>query len=368
MSLRLEFVMLASQDTANVRELCRRFGVSPTTGYKWLERFQAQGVEGLAECSRRPLSSPRQTPGEVARAVVQLRREHPAWGGRKLRRVLQDRGSQSVPAASTITDILRRHDLLAFDGASHVGPFARFERPAPNQLWQLDFKGHFPLANGRCHPLTALDDHSRFNIILEACADERQSTVRAALIRAFERYGMPDAILCDNGAPWGAGGEGHTALSVWCLRLGIGVYHGRAYHPQTQGKEERFHRTLKAEVIQRGGWRDCPHVQSNFQQWRPVYNCQRPHEALDMQTPASRYQPSQRAFPQSLPPVEYDEGVLVRKVDVAGRISFQGKPLKIGTAFHAQPVGIRQAAQEHCVEVIFGSHIIKTINLQEENL
>ena len=365
MSLRLEFVMLAEQPGANFRELCRWQKISPTTGYKWIKRFRAGGVEALLDQSRRPLSSPAQTPSAVQAAVVKLRREHPAWGGRKLRRVLLDGGQTDLPAASTITDILRRHDLIGRDGQEAAGPHQRFERPAPNQLWQLDFKGHFALANGRCHPLTALDDHSRFNILLEACDNEREQTVQAALTRAFERYGLPDAILCDNGSPWGAGGEGHTALSVWCLRLGIGVYHGRAYHPQTQGKEERFHRTLKAEVLQRGGWTDHAQVQKSFQQWRDIYNCQRPHEALNLQTPASHYRPSQRRLPASLPPIEYDAGLAVRKVDVSGRISYGNRVLKIGAAFHGQAVGLRPTSQDGVVEIIFGSQIIKTINLRE---
>ena len=365
MSLRLEFVMLAEQPEANFRELCRWQKISPTTGYKWIRRFRLGGVDALSDQSRRPLLSPAQTSSTVEAAVVKLRREHPAWGGRKLRRVLLDRGETNLPASSTITDILRRHDLLTPDPNHPGGPHQRFERPAPNQLWQMDFKGHFPLANGRCHPLTVLDDHSRFNILLEACDNEREETVRAALIGAFERYGLPDAILCDNGSPWGAGGEGYTALSVWCLRLGIAIYHGRAYHPQTQGKEERFHRTLQAELLQRGGWTDNGQVQKSFVGWRDIYNCQRPHEALDMQTPARLYRPSQRPFPSSLPPVTYDTGVVVRKVDVAGRISYQNRLWKIGTAFHRQAVGLRATAQEGLMEVLFASHVVKTINLRE---
>ena len=366
MSLRLEFVMLAEQEGANFRELCRWHKISPTTGYKWIKRFRKGGVEALADQSRRPLSSPAQTASDLEASVVKLRREHPAWGGRKLRRVLQNQGQTRLPAASTITDILRRHDLLARDPNHPLGPHQRFQRPAPNQLWQMDFKGHFPLANGRCHPLTALDDHSRFNILLEACDNEREETVRAALTRAFARYGLPDAILCDNGSPWGAGGEGHTALSVWLLRLGIGVYHGRAYHPQTQGKEERFHRTLKAEVIQRGGWSDWDQVRKHFQQWRDIYNCQRPHEALDMQTPVSLYRPSQRPFPTSLPPVEYDTGLAVRKVDMTGRISYRNRLWQIGTAFHGQAVGLRATLEDGIVEILFATQIIKTINLREK--
>jgi transposase InsO family protein len=356
--------MLAQPAEANMRELCRRHGISPTTGYKWLARFKEGGAEGLQDESRRPRLSPAQTKPEVEKLVVALRGEHPAWGGRKLRRRLKDLGHADLPAASTITDILRRHDLLSGPASAAPGPWQRFERPAPNQLWQLDFKGHFAMANGRCHPLTMLDDHSRFNVALQACEDETEDTARAALGAAFARYGMPDGILCDNGSPWGAGGAGHTALSVWLLRLGISVYHGRAYHPQTQGKEERFHRTLKAEVIQRGGWTDCPQVQRSFDDWRPVYNCQRPHEALGLETPAHRYRQSQRPYPQTLPTIQYDLGVEVRKVDGAGRFSYRNRLWKAGTGFHGQAIGVRPTQTDGLMEILFATKVIQEIDLR----
>lgn len=364
MSLRLEFVGMAQQPEANIRELCRRYGISPTTGYKWLGRFEDGGAEALKDEPRRPHHSPKQTEQKVEEAVVALRQAHPAWGGRKLRRRLKDLGHVDLPAPSTITHILHRHDLIADEVSAAGGPWQRFERSAPHQLWQLDFKGHFALANGRCHPLTMLDDHSRFNVVLQACENEREITVQEVLIPAFERYGMPDGILCDNGSPWGAGGDGHTALSVWFLRLGIGVYHGRAYHPQTQGKEERFHRTLKAEVIQRGGWTDCLQVQRRFDDWRNIYNCQRPHDSLDLETPAHRYRVSQRPYPKTLPAVEYDLGVEVRQVDCAGRFSYRNQLWKVGTGFHGQSVGLRSTATDGLIEILFATKVIKTIDLR----
>ena len=201
MSLRLEFVTLAQHGEANLRQLCRRHGISPTTGYKWLARFKEGGVEALADQSRRPHKSPQQTVESLEAEVVALRREHPAWGGRKLQRRLRDLGKTDLPAPSTITNILHRHDLIRPEESQQREPWQRFARSAPNQLWQLDFKGHFPLSSGRCHPLTMLDDHSRFNVLLQACHDEKENTVQAALRRAFESYGLPDAILCDNGSP-----------------------------------------------------------------------------------------------------------------------------------------------------------------------
>lgn len=243
---------MAQHPEANVRQLCRSQGISPTTAYKWLKRFERGGMEALQDQSRRPHTSPQQTGADTEALVVALRREHPAWGGRKLQRRLKDLGHADLPAPSTMTNILQRHRLIHDEEGQPRGPWQRFTRSAPNQLWQLDFKGHFPLGNGRCHPLTMLDDHSRFNVLLEACADEQETTVQRMLRSAFEKYGLPDAILCDNGSPWGAGAGEHTGLSLWLLRLGVGVYHGRAYHPQTQGRKNVFIARLKPKSFNAG--------------------------------------------------------------------------------------------------------------------
>lgn len=272
MNQRSKFVSLAQGADVNIRDLCRRFGISPTTAYKWIDRFEQGGFAALADRSRHPKESPQKTETAVKKLILDLRKEHPAWGARKLGRRLRDLGHTGLPAASTITRILHRHEQILAEQSQERRAFERFERKAPNELWQMDFKGHFALSNGRCHALTVLDDHSRYNLVLAACPNEQEKTVRQGLVSAFERYGLPAAVLCDNGSPWG-GGE-HTGLTVWLMRLGVRVHHGRALHPQTQGKEERFHRTLDAEVIALGGWRDCPQVQAKFDFWRDVYNTQ----------------------------------------------------------------------------------------------
>lgn len=187
--LRHEFVHLAAQPDVRVRALCARFGVSPTTGYKWLARHAAGGAAALADRPRRPRSSPARTPAGLEAAVVALRRQHPAWGARKLHRRLADQGVSGLPSPSTLTAILHRHGLIAPAASQAAGPFTRFERPAPNPLWQVDFKGHFALRQGRCHPLGVLDDHSRYNLLLAACADQRAATVQAWLTVTFRRYG-----------------------------------------------------------------------------------------------------------------------------------------------------------------------------------
>lgn len=356
--------MLSLAEGSNVRELCRRFGISPTTGYKWLARHAGEGRPGLHDRSRRPVRSPGCTPAALEARILALRDEHPAWGGRKLRRRLQDLGQAETPSASTITAILRRNGRLDRGGAERQRPFLRFEHAAPNDLWQMDFKGHFALGRSRCHPLTVLDDHSRFSVCLAACADERGATVQERLCAVFRRYGLPWRILADNGAPWGADADSpHTWLTIWLLRLGVAVSHGRPYHPQTQGKAERFHRSLAAELLARQPFDDFADCQRRFDAWRHVYNSQRPHEALDLDTPIARYSPSPRPFPESLPPIEYDSADIVRRVDAAGRISYRARSLRIGKPFRGYPVALRPAKQDGCFDVFFADHLITTIDL-----
>jgi transposase len=179
MDLRLEFVRLALLDGANISGLCRRFGIGRTCGYKLIARYRAQGEAGLAEQSRRPHTSPGRSTDMIEAAVLGLRREHPAWGGRKIAKVL-GRTCASAPAASTVTGILHRHGFELGLLGGGAKPFTRFEHAAPNDLWQMDFKGHVALSQaGRVHPLTALDDHSRFSLVLQACPNETGETVKA---------------------------------------------------------------------------------------------------------------------------------------------------------------------------------------------
>lgn len=357
MTQRLEFVLLATRSGIAFKELCGRYRVSRKTGYKWLRRYEQEGAEGLAERSRRPHRSPRQVKATVAEEVVALRLET-TWCGRKLRRRLLDLGRPEVPAASTCTEILRRADLL--QQAAGAGPGQRFERSQPNELWQADHKGDVPTQSGqRCHPLTMLDDHSRFNLVLDAASNQRTETVQAAMTAAFARYGLPEAILCDNGSPWGnlAGGAGHTPLTVWLLRLGVQVLHGRPYHPQTQGKEERFHRTLNAELLTRHTWRDLAHCRAEFPRYRHRYNHERPHDALDGNTPSTRYRPSVRPMPATLPIPEYT-AMEVRVVRTKGVITFGNQTWHIGNAFASLPVGLRPSERLDGHWDVYFSHFL----------
>jgi transposase InsO family protein len=329
-------------------------------------------MAGLADQSRRPDKSPSRTTDEIERMVMVVRGEHPCWGGRKIRQVLLNEGLEAPPAASTITGIIRRHGFLGGGMREGSLAFKRFTRDWPNDLWQMDYKGHFLLANGlRCHALTVLDDHSRYNIVLRACPGETREEVQGHLIEAFRRNGLPRQILCDHGSPWGVGlradgrAYGRTGLAVWLMRLGIGVIHGRPRHPQTQGKEERFHRTLDVEVIrQQKVWRDLAHCQEEFDRWRGVYNQKRPHEALEMKVPGDCYQLSPRPYPEKLEEVGsfYVAGDILRKVGSKGEITFGNRTHSIGSAFAGEMVALRQGAAE-CREVYYCSTKLGVIDL-----
>jgi transposase InsO family protein len=359
---RREFVRLAMQEGANRRELCRRFGIHPDTGYKWLGRWASDGE--FADRSRRPHSSPMRTEGAVEALVLAVRDAHPAWGARKIARCVEREGMES-PAFSTVHEILRRNGRIVVPSG---GPTAqqRFEKPAPNLLWQMDFKGWVVLSDGsRCHPLTVLDDHSRYDLCLQACANEQGSTVQGRLELTFRRYGLPEAFFVDNGGPWGdSSGQRWTRFGVWLLKLGISVLHSRPYHPQSRGKNERFHRTLNAEVFALKRFRNLSEVQRTFDAWRTIYNHDRPHQALDQDVPASRYRPSTRSMPQRLPQVEYDEREIVRSVPTTkDYISFKARRWKVPQAFRGERVAIRPLSTDGQYGIFFAAHQIAKIDL-----
>jgi len=364
---RNEFVRLASSGTITMTDLCRRFGISRQTGYRLLRRVASEGAAGLMDRSRRPHNTPRRVAAAIEAQVLAMRDRHPAWGGRKIARRLKDLKVAAVPAASTVTEILRRHDRLDAAESDRHRPFHRFERAAPNELWQMDFKGHFALDRGRCHPLTVLDDHCRYSLGVRACGDEQDPTVRTQLTSVFRCYGLPQMMLADNGSPWSSGNSDarYTALGVWLMQLGIELRHGRPRHPQTQGKEERFHRTLHREVLQHNHFTDLAACQAAFDRWRRIYNEERPHEALDLAVPASRYQPSPRSFPERVAAPEYAESDEIRRVSSDGYVRFRGRHCKMSQAFAGQHVAIRPTQSDGVWTVYFSRFAVGQIDLRD---
>jgi transposase InsO family protein len=313
---RVRFVVAASRREKSFQALCREFEVSRPTGYMWLRRYQEQGLAGIAERSRRPHLSPRQTGGVGEEQVVQLRQRYPDWGARKLQ-VLLRRAGVSLPL-STIHRILLRRGLVRIEDR-HGAALQRFERAEPNQLWQMDFKGStgWETAVG---PLSVLDDHSRYLIALRGTWTTKAEPVREHLESAFSECGVPEAMLMDHGTPWWNANAptGATWLTVWLMRQGIELHWSGYRHPQTQGKVERFHGSLQRTQGRRG----VPEQERQrwLDEYRHEYNQVRPHEALGMQTPASRWRPSERRYDPNPQPWQYPEGATVVKVGSQGQI------------------------------------------------
>jgi transposase InsO family protein len=364
MSQRIEFVKLAMQHGANVSELCRKFGISRKTGYKFINRYQMEGVKGLENRSNRPEYSPNHTDAFIEHMILELRDRHPAWGGRKLKRRLEDLGFQDIPVPSTITAILKRNGRITKDESQKRIAYKRFCAENPNDLWQMDFKGHFQARNGRCYPLTILDDHSRYSLGIAACTNQGKNTVKDYLEKVFHTYGLPWVILVDNGPPWGNDLiYKQTKLTVWLMRLYIKVIHSRPYHPQTLGKDERFHRTLKAELISHCFHKTHHQCQKLFDQWCVCYNTERPHESLNMDVPVNHYKISNRSFPNKLDEIEYNTSDMVRKVQQGGIISFKNKVYKVGKPFIGQRVAIRETPVNGLYNVYFINHKIAHLKM-----
>lgn len=377
MSQRTEFCILATKPGSNISDLCRRYSITRRTGYKWIKRYLENGLTGLLDKSRRPAYFPRKTSQGIEEYVINLRKNEVEWGSKKLHKIICNHKEKKlypfsiVPSRSTINKILKRNGLIDPNRSKQSGGFERFEYDYPNELWQMDFKGYFRLLNRElCHPLTIVDDHSRFNICLEACENQLEITVRKTLINVFRKYGLPYKILTDNGSPWGPSGKEseerphvYTELEKWLIQLNVKLIHGRPYHPQTQGKDERFHRTLKQELIDHEQFHDIIHCQKRFNLWRDKYNFIRPHEAINLKTPSDLYTPSIRHYPEKIYPFEYNQTDLKRKVQAKGEISFKSKEIKVGKAFVGEYVALRETQKSNIYEVYFYNQLIRIITL-----
>jgi transposase InsO family protein len=323
---RVRFVVEATQKARTFRALCAAYEISRPTGYLWLKRYRELGVAGIAEQSRKPHRSPWQTGVELERRVVEVRKIYPDWGARKLQVVLA-RAGVDLPR-TTIHRILLRHGMVRSE-ERYPPAVQRFERGQPNELWQMDFKGppqDWPQPAG---PLSVLDDHSRYLITLAANGSTQGAPVQRSLEEAFQRCGVPDAILMDHGVPWWSMSSawGCTHLSLWLMRQGIRLCWSGIRHPQTQGKVERFHGSLQRALERRG---PAPgETQAWLDAYRWEHNYVRPHEALSMQTPATRWRPSPRRYDPHPPRWEYPEGAWVLKVDCQGKLDIKGQKWKV---------------------------------------
>jgi len=330
-------------------------------------RYKKEGLSGIEESSRRPLTSPRRISEEMISLILETRSTlH--WGGRKLRLYLQKQGIQGLPSEATFNRILLNHHQIDRGESEKREHFIRFERETPNELWQMDFKGHFKLCEkGRCHPLTILDDHSRFSICIKACPSEDAKSVKEGLETAFRTYGLPEGMTMDNGAPWRGSQRHLSTITVWLMRLGIKISHSTPGHPQTQGKLERFHRSLKEEVLKFHQFSDLQNAQLRFDEWRALYNNLRPHEGISLACPKDRYRPSPRSYPEKLPDIEYPAGEELKKVGSGGTIYFKQKHYFIGFHLSQEMVALREI-ENGVYDVFFCKTKIQRLDLRRSKM
>ena len=341
---RMKFVVEASlRSGLGMAELCRLFGVSRKTGYKWLARYQREGAVGLRERTSAPGSSPQRIEPPIAERIVQLRRQHPTWGPRKLLEVLSKREPRDDwPAASTAGDLLRRRGLVnprkrKRRASPSSQPFA--EILAPNDTWCVDFKGQFRVGTRPCYPLTVSDAFSRFLLGCDGMDRIDGDLVRRSMERIFREYGLPRRMRSDNGPPFASVGRGGLSkLSVWWIRLGILPERIQPGEPQQNGRHERMHRTLKEDVPRLHSLRA---QQGAFETFRRTYNEERPHESLGMRTPSGVYQASTRPFPSYLPEIEYPDGYELRRVRSNGEMKWRSRLVFVSGALAGEIVGLR---------------------------
>ncbi len=369
MSQRTEFIALVHTGQFKFKNLCKRFGISRTTGYKWFNRVAKGGsLEVLKDQNRRPKISPNQTPSVTEEAFINLRNTYPYWGARKLKVLFKEHHpSLSVPSERTVHRILFRNHLL-MESSPRGKAYKRFEHENPNDLWQMDYKGEFPIFKGiYCYPLTVLDDHSRFNLVLDAHKRAIGENIKTSLTKTFRAHGLPLSMVMDRGATWYANAEKRhhwTKITIWLMRLGIRVIHSAYRHPQTCGKDERFHRTLQYDLLHRTHFESFEDVQCQFDKFRYEYNNIRPHDAIGLLRPSDRYSFSPRIFPEVLPPIEYEEGAVTKKVDTWGKIYYRNHEWPISKALEGEYVQVKE--DKDVAKIYYVNTLVKTINLKDK--
>jgi transposase InsO family protein len=342
----MKFVCDQLRDGLTVVELSRKYGISRPTAYKWIKRYQEEGLEGLKDRSRAARHHPNAVDAERESLILKMREKHSRWGPEKIRARLQrEFPGRAWPAPSTIGVILARHGLSVARqrrrrSTPSPQPLRQGERP--NAVWCADFKGWFRSGDGkRCDPFTLLDHYSRYLLRCQLLPQTGITGVQALMEAAFREYGLPEVIRTDNGSPFASRGIGGLSrLSVWWLKLGIEPQRIMPGEPQQNGAQERFHRTVKEETAQppaESWWAQ----QQRLNRFRQEYNQERPHQSLGQNTPDSFYEPSPRCYPQRLTPVEYPKGTEVRRVQVRGEFYWKQQAVFLGEAFQGEPVGLQ---------------------------
>ena len=339
-----EQFVIAATESKNFSAVCREFGITRKTGYKWLKRYESG--EPMSDQSRAPLTIANKTVREKEQLILNVRSENPGWGARRIHRVLLDEGYTDLPCVKTVNNILNRNGYIEKEESEKRKPYIRYAMEHSNDMWQTDFKGDFLLNNGnRCYPLDILDDCTRFSIAIRP-AETTAGVVIPTFEAAFREYGLPKAVLSDNGAQFAGFRQGYTSFEKWLMNLDILPMHGRIYHPQTQGKIERFHRTMKSELLKYNTFDDIQEADKAFQEWRTKYNNIRPHEALNMLRPADVYVPSARQYPKKVSEYEYSGEYHVIKVNSWGYIRFANYQVYLSETMIGEKIEFRPSEDD----------------------
>lgn len=363
--MRKEFVeeVLAQRKTKS--QLCLEYGISRPTGDKWIQRYLSD--LSLEDQSRRPHSSPGKTSPEIEKLILDYRKDHPAIGAIKIHRILQNKGYTNLPSPRTVNNILNRNGMISLEASLASMPMQRFQKERPNEMWQADYKGHFALKNGkRCHPLNIIDDCSRFNLCCKAQNGETFEEIQPVMIALFEEFGMPEIFLCDNGNPWGTQqSTGFTRFEVWLMELGILTIHGRVRHPQTQGKEESFNRSMTKELLKLHEFADFQEAQRFFDEYRTFYNTERPHHSLNLDTPEQHYSKSEKAYPGTVREWEYEQSGSLRRIKETGFLTWGGQGYFLSEAFGGKEIMVCEEDNRRVINLYFRQFHIGRIDLEK---
>lgn len=360
---REEFVKRALSKEKSKSALCREYGISRPTGDKWIKRYL--NGESLDNRSTKPFKTANRISDDVEQLIINQRKKEPALGAVKIGRILSDEGYTNLPSVSTINNVLHRNGLITKEASRAATPYKHFQKEKPNDMWQADFKGNYLMNNGlRCHPLSILDDCSRFCLCADAKENERLNSTYASFEATFREYGLPKVLLCDNGHPWGASqSTSITKFEVKLMELDILTIHIRPLRPQTQGKIERFNRSFKEERLRYYVPNDMEDAQRQRLEYRDFYNNKRPHCALNLDTPSKHYESSKRRFPEKITKWDYPYGTDIRQVKNSGYITFEGQGYFLSEGLANKEIGLIPSDVDGIYDIIFRQFRVAKLDL-----
>ena len=366
---RLEFVLRVLAHEKSKSALCREYGISRPTGDKWIARYQAG--EDLSDHSRRPFHTPNKISEEMEAEIIAARKAEPAIGARKTRRMFLDNNKENVPSASTINRVFHRNGLITKEASEAKKHIVRFEKAEPNEMWQADFKGDFLLNDRtRCYPLSLIDDHSRMCLCADAKPNVQLEGTKESFLKAFETYGLPKTLLCDNGLPWGSSqSTSITKFEVWLMEHDVLTIHIRPIHPQTQGKVERFNGSYKQERLKFYVPKDMADAQRTREEYMQFYNFVRPHYALDFDHPSQHYKPSVRKYREDVPEWDYGHGAILAHVKPSGYLRFNGQGFFLSEGMGGKDVMLRPSStQKNVFRIVFRGFQIGSLDVENRML